>query len=128
MASTYVQVNPVADSTPGFSYGRQGSVSSGTYLQIDGVPSNLSGRIVPFETAELYKIFVVTSDDATFDLDIQKRSGMTFTTIYTANIVGQRVSTFAVEDVEFVLGDEICVVVSSGTANNIVVGLIIKGN
>lgn len=128
MAANYIISSPIADSTPGFSFGRSGTCNSGTYLQIDGVPSNLAGRIVPFTTAVLHKVFIVCQNDSTFDVDIQVRSGVTYTTVYTANVSAARTANFSPDDIEFVLGDEICVNISSGSTANVVVGLIIKGS
>lgn len=126
--SSYITVAPIAESTPGFSFGRSGACGAGTYLQIDGVPSNLSGRIVPFELANITTIFISCQLESTFDIDIQTRTGSTFTTIYTANVVASRIFTERIEDVEVLLGDEISVNISSGSTSNIIVGLIIKGN
>lgn len=125
--SSYISVAPIAESTPGFSFGRSGACASGTYLQIDSVPSNKAGRVVPFETAELSNVFIVCQDVATFTIEIQTRVGNVFTTIHTSTVTSSRKFTEAVEDVEFTLGDEVCIKIGSGTCSNIIVGLIIKG-
>lgn len=127
MSSSYITVAQLAESTPGFSFGRSGVCNAGTYLQIDSVPSNLTGRIVPFETAELSKVFIVCQSDATFTIEVQKRVGNVFTTIHTSTVVNSRIFTEEVEDVEFVINDEICLKIGSGTCSNVIVGLIIKG-
>lgn len=128
MASTYVISEPLANSTPGFSFGRSGACNAGTYLQVDGVPSNLAGRIVPFSTSELAYVFVSCQEDSTFDLEIQTRSGVTFTTVYTLSVSAARTATAEVSDVLFAFGDEVSVKIGSGSTANVVVGLILKGN
>lgn len=125
----YVDVSPIADSTPGFSFGRSGPCGSGTYLQVDSVPSNLAGRIVPFSTASLSNVFISCQNPATFTIEVQTRTGATFTTIYTATVTTSRKFTeTGISGVEFVLGDEVCVKLGSGSCSNIIVGLIIKGS
>lgn len=124
---TYITVAPIADSTPGFSFGRSGNCTAGTYLQIDSVPSNRAGRIVPFETAELSNIFIVCQEQSTFTIEIQTRVDSIFTTIHTTTVNSSRVFTEKIENVQFVLGNEVCVKIGSGSCANIIVGLIIKG-
>lgn len=127
--SVYINVDNLADSTPGFSFGRSGACSAGTYLQVDSVPSNLAGRIVPFSTATLSNIFVSCQTTATFTIEVQTRLGSTFTTVYTATISANRIFTqTGISTVNFVLGDEVCVRIGSGSCANVIVGLIIKGS
>ncbi len=127
--SIYVNVDGIADSSPGFSYGRSGPCSAGTYLQIDGVPSNKAGRLVPFSTASLSNIFVVCESDSTFDIEIQTRIGVVFTTVYTASLINQRTFTVTnITNVEFLQGDELCVKIGSGSTANVNVGLIVRGS
>lgn len=125
--TSYISVSQIAESTPGFSFGRSGNCASGTYLQIDTVPSNKAGRIVPFETAELSNVFIVCQDAATFTIEVQTRVGNVFTTVHTSTVTAGRKFTEAVEDVEFLLGDEVCIKIGSGSCSNIIVGLIIRG-
>lgn len=125
--SAYISVAPIAESTPGFSFGRSGTCSAGTYLQIDSVPSNRAGRIVPFEAAFLANVFIVCENNSTFTIEIQKRVGNTFTTVHTSTVTSARKFTEIVENVEFVLGDEVCLKIGSGSCSNVIVGLIIKG-
>ena len=127
MSTTYISVSPIADSTPGFSFGRSGACAAGTYLQVDTVPSNLAGRIVPFNQANLANIFIVCQTAATFTIEVQKRSGSSFTTVYTATVNNARTFTAPITGVDFVLGDELAVRIGTGSTSNVIVGLIIKG-
>lgn len=125
----YISFSPEAFSTPGFSYGRSGSVNAGTYLQIDTVPSNTAGRIVPFQDSKLSYVFISCELPATFTLEIQKRVGNTFTTVYTVTVNNVRKYALELTDdyVPFVFGDEVCVKIGSGSCKNIVVGLLLRG-
>lgn len=127
MSQAYIVANPLSNSTPGFSFGRSGVVNSGTYLQIDGVPSNLAGRIVPFAESSLAYIFVSCSEESTFSLEVQTRVANVFTTVYTLNVTSARTLTAEVSDVPFVFGNEIAVKIGSGSTSNVVVGLLLQG-
>lgn len=128
MAANYISVAPITDSSPGFSFGRSGTCTSGTYLLVDSVPSNLAGRIVPFLTAELTNVFIVCSAAATFTVEFQIRSGSTFTTIHTSTVTNSRKFTQKLENIQLQLGDELCVKIGSGSASNIIVGIVTRGN
>ena len=129
MAGSYISVAAIADSSPGFSFGRSGPCSAGTYLQIDGVPSNLAGRLVPFSAASLSSMFVVCQDPSTFTIEVQTRVRSMFTTIYTATLTAQRTMTATnITDIEFLQGDEICVKIGTGSTSNVNVGLIVRGS
>lgn len=129
MSTSYISVEPIADSSPGFSFSRSGACSAGTYLQVDSVPSNLAGRIVPFSTAALSNVFISCQTAATFTLEVQVRVGTTFTTVYTATVSNSRKFTEVnISNVQFVLGDEVCVKVGTGSCSNVVLGLVIKGS
>lgn len=116
-----------ASASPGFSFGRSGTSNTGTYLQVDSVPSNQSGRVVPLTTGFITDIFVVCSSNATCTVQIQKRVGNTFTTVYTETLSNVRKKTSSITGVPVSLGDELCCRIGTGTANNIVVGLILRG-
>lgn len=127
--SVYINVDGIADSSPGFSFGRSGSCSAGTYLQIDSVPSNKAGRLVPFSVANLNAIFVVCESSSTFTIEVQTRTGSTFTTVYTATLTATRKFTATgISDVDFVQGDEICIKIGTGSTSNVNVGLIVRGS
>lgn len=129
MGLSYISVASISDSSPGFSYGRSGACAAGTYLQIDGVPSNKAGRLIPFSTAVLSSIFVVCESDSTFTIEIQKRVGSIFTTIYIVSLTSQRTYTETnIVDVEFTQGEELCVKIGSGSTANLNVGLIVRGS
>ena len=128
MAGAYISTAPIADSSPGFSFGRQGNCNSGTYLLVDSVPSNLAGRIVPFLTAELTNLFIVCQNPATFTVELQVRNGSTFTTIHTTTVTNSRKFTEKLENVQLQLGDELCIKIGSGSCQNIVVGIVTRGN
>lgn len=116
-----------ASASPGFSFGRSGNSNAGTYLNVDSVPSNQAGRIVPLTSGFITDVFLTCQTNATCSLQIQRRVGNTFTTIYTISLSNERKKTESVSGVAVSLGDELCVRVSSGSISNVVFGLIIRG-
>lgn len=117
-----------ASASPGFSFGRSGTSNAGTYLQVDSVPSNQAGRIVPLTSGFITNIFTSCQNAAVFTIEIQKRVGNTFTTVYTETINNVRKQTSTITGVPVSLNDELCCRIGTGSANNVVVGLIIKGS
>lgn len=116
-----------ASASPGFSFGRGSTSNAGTYLQVDSVPSNQAGRIVPFTGAEISNVFVACRNNSTFTLEVQTRVGNVFTTIYTISLTNERKKSEQVTGVLLSLNDELAVRVGSGSAADIVVGIILKG-
>lgn len=115
-----------ASASPGFSFGRSGTSNVGTYLQVDSVPSNLAGRIVPLVTGFITDIFISCQNASTFNIQIEKRVGNTFTLLHTETVTNQRKKTSSIS-IPIVLGDELCCKVSSGSVSNVIVGLIVRG-
>jgi hypothetical protein len=119
---------PGTSASPGFQYGRAGDVTAGTYLQvIANVPSSTAGLIVPF-TGIITRVFVTNENDNTFTVKVQKRTdpGPVYTDLgtpfsLTAARKGEFNPSISVTD-----GDELVVLMSSGTCRNVQVGLIIE--
>jgi hypothetical protein len=116
-----------ASASPGFSFSRSGVTAAGTYLQVDAVPSNQAGRIVPLTSGMVTDAFVSCQTAATFTIEFQKRVGTTFTTFLTITVTNARKLTQSLTGVPVALGDEICARVGSGTVSNVVVGIILRG-
>ena len=114
--------------SPGFSWGRSGNSSAGTYLQNDTVPSNITGRLVPVSSGSITTVFVACDIDATFTIVVERRVGNTFTQIASVSVTASRKQTFSGLNVPVTLNDEICVKIGTGSAQNVVVGLIIRGS
>jgi hypothetical protein len=112
--------------SPGFTYGRSGNVGSNTYLLNDTVPSNVSGRTVPV-TGFVSEVFVAQELADTFSFKIQKRSGASFVDLATITVTSVRTTTASLSNVAVVKGDELSIVVSSGSCKNPVIGFVVKG-
>jgi hypothetical protein len=76
------------------------------------------------------KVFVAVQNATTFSVDIQKRTGGTFTTLVTVTVTAARTGTFSAS-AAVTAGDELAVRISPTSANNprnVVVGLVVKGS
>lgn len=116
-----------ASASPGFSFGRSGVSNSGTYLQVDSVPSNQAGRIVPLTTGFVTDVFISCQIASTFTIVFEKRVGSVFVAFLTVTVTANRKLTQSVTGVPVALNDEICAKVGSGSVQNVVVGFIIRG-
>lgn len=120
---------PGTSASPGFQYGRAGLVNAGTYLQvIANIPSSTAGNIVPF-TGTLTRAFVTCESNATFTVKVQTRTdpGPVFTDITTLTVTGARRGDFALSN-QLTDGDELVVIIDTGSCTNVQVGLIIEQN
>lgn len=114
--------------SPGFSWGRSGNANNGTWLQNDGVPSNRAGRFVFVNQPELFQIFVSNEDIKTFEVSVFEHDGDSInltlldTIVITSARGGTKQSSVAVTQ-----GKQLALQITSGSAKNIVAGVIIKG-
>lgn len=117
-----------ASASPGFSWGRAGNNTSGTWLLNEGVPSNRSGRLVFINNPVLAQIFTASEDLATYTLTVYEHEGdeINLTVIDTLNVTNARGAS-KVSTVSLTPGRQIAVRITSGSARNIIVGAIIKG-
>ena len=116
--------------SPGFTWGRSGTLPPGTYLLNDSVSSNTTGRVVPIQSGYIKEIFVAVDAAGTYTFSIEKRVGVTFTELVAVTITGVRTDSFTV-NVPVTYKDELCCLVkstSAGSPKNPVVGLVIKGS
>lgn len=118
-----------ASASPGFSWGRSGNASSGTWLQNDSVPSNLSGRTVAFSNPKIRRIFTASEDVATYTLQIYEHEGnsVNLTLLTSFNVTSSRTGDSASIDIPVTSGKQLAVQVSAGSCRNIVVGVILAG-
>jgi hypothetical protein len=113
--------------SPGFTWGRSGTVGTGVYLLNDNVPSNVSGRVVALTQPTIRKILVTNGSVGTFTLTIQEHDGVTYTNLTSVSLSSQRTATFSVE-IPVTTGKQLAIKVTSGSADNPVVGVILDGN
>jgi hypothetical protein len=115
--------------SPGFSWGRSGNVSSGTWLQNDNVSSNKAGRTVTFGSPQIVRIFVATEDLNTYTVEVYEHEGdsINLTLLTSLSVVASRTGDSGAISVPMTSGEQLAVKLSSGSAKNIVVGMILTG-
>jgi hypothetical protein len=103
-------------------------VSAGTYLQaVATVPTNTAGLIVPF-TGVITRAWTTNEAANTYDLKVQRRVGAAFVDQgLTLSLVAARLieSSFSVAVTQ---GQELVMLVDTGSGRNIQAGLIIEQN
>lgn len=119
---------PGTSASPGFQYGRAGNVSAGTYLQaVATVPTNTAGLIVPF-TGVITRAWTTNESANTYDLKVQRRVGAAFIDQgLTLSLVAARLieTDFSVAVTK---GQELVMLLDTGSGRNIQAGLIIEQN
>lgn len=118
---------PGTAASPGFMYGRAGDFSAGTYFQVIAtVPSNTAGNIVPFDGI-ITRAFITNEATNTFSIQIQRRDNGTFTSIGSPlALTAARKVDFSSLSISVSDGDELVVMVATGSGRNGQVGLIIE--
>lgn len=122
--------NTVATSaSPGFSYGRSGNTSSGTYLQNEGVPSNRAGRYIYIQNANIERLFISNESISTFTIQIYSHDGdeVNLTLLSSHTVTTSRGGDFIV-NVPVATGKQLALFLSAGSAKNIVAGLELSGS
>ena len=117
--------------SPGFSFGRTGVTGSGTYLQNETVPSNISGRWVYINSASVDKVFISNELSTTYTIEVLYHSGngIGLTSLGSVTVTAAYGGDFAVSW-PVPTGKQIAVRVDLATANspkNIVCGLQLSG-
>jgi len=117
---------PGTSASPGFQFGRAGDIAAGTYLQVVAtVPTNTAGLLVPF-TGFITSAWTTNENVNTYDLKVQRRVGAGFVDQgLTLSLVGARLidALFAIPVVK---GQELVMLMSTGSGRNVQAGLIIE--
>lgn len=116
--------------SPGFSFGRTGNLSSGTWLLRPGsVPSNKSGINVGIGTPLLLKVTVASENEDTYSVGIYQHDGneINLNLVTTVSITAVRKQVFDLSAaLEF--DRQIAVRVLTGSAKNLGVDLQLSGS
>ena len=123
--------NLSVSASPGFSFGRSGNTTAGTYLQNETVPSNLSGRWVYINSAIIKHVYVSNETSTTYTIEVlyHDGGGVGLTSLGTVTVVAARGGDFPVSWA-VPTGKQIAIRMSPSTANaskNIVCGLQLQG-
>jgi hypothetical protein len=114
-------------SSPGFAFGRNGNISSNTWMQQNDVPSNRTGIPVYLDDPVLDAVSIANENASTFSVEIYEHDGSTFTLLHTVAVAAARTERDIGINVPVTVGKELAVKVVSGSAKNLVVILQLKG-
>jgi hypothetical protein len=119
-----------ASASPGFSWGRSGSTGAGTWLLNDGVPSNKSGRTIVLGDSKIVKIFSATEDANTYTLSLYWHEGneINLTFLATLTVTASRSGNSGTISVPVPNGKQLAAQLATGSAKNIVAGMVIQGD
>jgi len=118
--------------SPPFEFYRGELVSDGEYLFAGGqVPSNNRGRPVPVSNGQVISAFFSSTSVATVSFDIEIRTDPggvpTFTHLKTFSVTGSRKVIIPLTGANVGQGDELVMRLSSGSAVDPLVGIVIYG-
>ena len=118
--------------SPGFSFGRSGVSGSGTYLQNETVPSNISGRWVYLHGASIAQVYISNELITTYTMEVLYHDGNGINTVSlgTVTVNSSRGSSFTVSW-PVPINKQLAVRVATSSANspkNIVCGLQLLGS
>jgi hypothetical protein len=118
--------------SPGFTWGRSGSVTSNTWLNNDSVPSNLSGRTIFLSSASIKNVYIANQDATSgIILGVYSHDGdeNNLTLLGTVTTAATRSNSFSV-DWSVATNKQIAIKTESTSAagKNLVVGVLVKGS
>lgn len=128
---TQSAIEEIASSTsPGFTWGRSGNIPSGTWLLNDSVPSNKAGRTIVLTSAKIVKIFTASEELDTYNLDIYSHDGneINLTLVTTLIVTSSRTGDSGAVSISVPFRKQLATKVSSGSAKNLIVGIIMQGS
>jgi len=126
-----------SSASPGFTWGRYAQVDAtdssphspnGEYLLNDGVPSNNSGRLVPFVRPIIKRVLLVRQDTgAEVKFRVQEHNGVNYKDLTEVGIpAGARTATHSLSIV-VTSGRQLAVKIVEGSALRPIVGVILDG-
>jgi hypothetical protein len=112
----------------GFVFGKNGTAPSETWLVNNDVPSNMVGIPISFDNGFVDRVIVRNSDAASiFDVEIYEHDGTTFNLVTTVSVSSSRGNIAENINYSTTKGKELAAKISSGTARNPKVSVIVKG-
>lgn len=122
--------NLATSASPGFSWGRSGNLSSGTWLNNESVPSNRAGRSVTFNHAKIVRIYSANEDLDTYTLSVYEHEGseINLTLLTTLSITASRTGDSGPIDVPVTTNRQLAIRVTAGSVKNIIVGINLSGD
>jgi hypothetical protein len=122
-----------ASASPGFSFGRSGSLSQNTWLRRPGnVPSNRAGVTIPIANPVITKVSCSNRNVETYDIEIYEHEGneVNLTLLTTLSVVSARGAIFNV-NISATEGKQLAARLgntSTGNVRDLGVDVVLKGD
>ena len=117
--------------SPGLSFGRTGVCSSGTYMQCETVPSNVSGRWVYINSAKVVYVYISNELTTTYSVTVSYHDGNSINEVDLGTVTVTAAKGAAIPVSWLVpINKQIAIRVAATTANspkNVVIGLQLTG-
>lgn len=124
-----LSTNLSQSASPGFSWGKSGTVNTNSWLLNEGVPSNTSGRVVTFSNAKIERIYSATQNLDSYTISIYEHEGdeINLTLLTTLVVSSSRKGDSGAISVNVTMDRQIGIKITSGSAKNMIVGMILSG-
>lgn len=117
--------------SPGFGFGKGGNITNGSYLNCEGVPSNISGRYVYISNAIITRVFISVQLATTFDIELYSHDGNeTNLTLLGSVTVGSPTPSTGGEltiNLPVATKKQLAFKITNGSCKNAVAGLELQG-
>lgn len=125
-----IQASAIVSASVTFTWGRSGVTVSGTWLLNESVPSNKAGRANVLNATQVVKFFSASEDLDTYTLELYEHEGdeIGLTLIHTLTVTASRTGNSGTISAAITSGKQLAIKLATGTARNIVCGIIPKGN
>jgi len=119
-----------ASASPGFTWGRSGNTSSGTWLLNESVPSNKAGRTIVLGASKVVKLFSASEDLDTYTLKLYWHEGnsVNLTFLTTLTVTASRTGNSGTISVSVPNNKQLALYLDTGSAKNIVAGIVMQGD
>jgi hypothetical protein len=128
------EVSSVAanSASPGFTWGRSGSIPKGAWFQNETVPSNKSGRTMFLVNAVIEKVFVSNESPDIITVEVYTHDGdeVNLTLVGSVTTAALRSNTFSTS-FPIPVNKQIAMRLAGGSANdgkNTIAGILVKGD
>ncbi len=117
-------------STITFNWARSGVVPAGSWLLNDSIPSNKSGRTLSISSANVVRFFSASDSLDTYVLELYEHDGNSVNLTYKTNLTvsSSRIGNSGSISIPVTNGKQLAVKLATGSAKNIICGILPKGN
>lgn len=113
---------------PPFSMGRKGNTSSNTWLEDQGISTNVVGIPIFLDNGKIARVAVDNEDSTTYSVGIYEHDKVTYDLLYTITVSGSTDQVDDDLDVTLTKGKQLAGRLLTGSAKNIKLIISLRGN